>query len=257
MNYLHILPFIIYGSVLLEYIYAKMTSPAKAPWRIFSTNVLTGVVTELLFSLKQKYIFSAGLIIAGQFFVVENRSLSLISLLSCIVLMDFLYYIYHRLDHSYKFLWAFHSVHHSDSTLNYSTALRVSWFEQIFFFVFLIPLFLIGYHPLIILLAGIVLDTYQFFCHGNYLQFPRFTEYILVTPKNHRVHHSRDAHHQRSNFGAIFSIWDRLFGTYTTPNTITDTAELGVSGLPSTYGVVATQFYPAYRYLIKRTHETE
>ena len=140
---------------------------------------------------------------------------SAISFLYCLLLVDFVYYLFHRMHHSVSFLWMFHHVHHGDDRLNLSTAYRISWIEQLYLSVFFVPIVLIGFSPVAVLAAFYLLSIYQFFCHSSYLKLPLWLNWILVTPNNHRTHHDQEERHQNSNFGGVFSIWDRLFGTYT------------------------------------------
>jgi alkylglycerol monooxygenase len=241
-----------YITVLLEFLYSKIKKDEVYTKKILITNIITGIITEFLFYLKTKLFFLAvtSFLITTSWFrhgAPLNENFTVISFLYCLILLDFAYYVFHRMDHSYKILWILHRVHHSDTTLNYSTALRVSWFEQVFFSLFLVPLFLLGFNPIIIFLAGIYLDKHQFICHGNYLQLPHFLNYIFITPSNHRIHHAQEKGYQNANFGGVFSVWDRLFNTYIdTANNIT----IGVGGYENNK-VLDMQFSPIIKYIKK------
>lgn len=138
-----------------------------------------------------------------------------IGFIYCLLLVDFIYYLFHRMHHSFSFLWTFHAVHHGDDKLNLSTAYRISWIEQFYLSIFFTPVVLIGFNPFDVITAFYLLSIYQFLCHSSYLKFPKYFDLVLVTPYNHSIHHDREIHHQNSNFGGVFSIWDRLFNTYT------------------------------------------
>ena len=135
----------------------------------------------------------------------------------CFFLVDFIYYVLHVLHHNFKFLWIFHFVHHSDYKFNLSTSFRTSWIEECYIFLFFIPVLLIGVPVSYIVVSFIILSVDQYFSHEPYIKWPKFLELFLITPSNHRNHHDQKIPNQNTNFGAIFSIWDRMFGTYSEP----------------------------------------
>ncbi len=137
----------------------------------------------------------------------------LVSLIFC----DFMYYIFHRLHHKLPFLRQLHTVHHSDTKFNLSTAFRISWLEQSYILFFLTPVILVGFSPKLVFLNALFLVTYQLICHSHYLRLPKLLNYLLVTPSSHKTHHDQRKENQNSNYGAIFTIWDRMFCTYTAP----------------------------------------
>ncbi len=141
---------------------------------------------------------------------------STLTFLLCFLVLDLLYYFFHLMKHSFGVLWMLHSVHHSGNRFNMSTYLRASWIERLT--ISFIPLFIIiflGFNLQEITLAIYISFIYQFYCHSQYLQAPKFLQWLFITPHMHRIHHDQAERNQRSNFGAVFSIWDRIFGTYT------------------------------------------
>jgi sterol desaturase/sphingolipid hydroxylase (fatty acid hydroxylase superfamily) len=139
---------------------------------------------------------------------------SLISFILGVFLLDLLYFLYHRLCHKLSALWMFHFVHHSDTKLNLSIAFRSSWFEMIGLFIFYSFILFLGFpYPLFISIF-LFTSTYQFLTHSRYIKLPKSFEYVFVTPAYHHVHHYLAMKHQNSNFGGVFSIWDRLCSTY-------------------------------------------
>lgn len=144
-----------------------------------------------------------------------THAITPVSFIICLILVDFFYYLFHLMHHTFDFFWMFHAAHHGDNKLNLSTALRVSWMEQFYIILFFIPVVLLGFSAKEVILAYFTLSLYQFFCHGQYLQLPRFFDYVMVTPHNHSIHHDQEYKNHNSNFGGTFSIWDRFFGTYT------------------------------------------
>jgi hypothetical protein len=91
---------------------------------------------------------------------------------------------------------------------------RLSWIQELKI-IFLIPVTLAGFHPLIFFVVNQVAVLFQFWEHTEYIKkCPRWMEYIFATPSNHRVHHGTQEKYLDRNFGATFIIWDRMFGTY-------------------------------------------
>ncbi len=139
---------------------------------------------------------------------------TLFSFITCLLLMDFLYYLFHRANHYFGLLWMFHFVHHSDTKLNLSVGFRSSWFEMVGLFATYSLLLAIGFPLSLFLAAFTVTSTYQFLTHSRYIQIPTYLEYVFVTPHFHATHHDKRIQYQNSNFGGVFSLWDRFFSTY-------------------------------------------
>jgi alkylglycerol monooxygenase len=130
------------------------------------------------------------------------------------VLWDFCYYWNHRLGHEISILWAAHSVHHQSEEYNLSTALRQTSSSFIFSWIFYVPLFLIGFPADVLITVAAVNLIYQFWVHTQQIRRLGMLDRILVTPSNHRVHHAQNESYIDKNYGGIFILWDRLFGTF-------------------------------------------
>jgi sterol desaturase/sphingolipid hydroxylase (fatty acid hydroxylase superfamily) len=128
--------------------------------------------------------------------------------------VDLLWYLYHRMSHRVRIMWAAHQVHHNSEYFNFTTALRQKWnpwFELLFW----IPLPLLGVPPWMIFVAFSFNLIYQFFAHTERIgRLPQWFEFVFNTPSHHRVHHASDAEYLDKNFGGILIIWDRMFGTF-------------------------------------------
>jgi sterol desaturase/sphingolipid hydroxylase (fatty acid hydroxylase superfamily) len=135
-----------------------------------------------------------------------------------IAALDFAAYASHRVFHAVAPLWCVHRVHHSETSLDLTTGLRFHPYEALLVQgFFLVVIALLGLPPAAVALAGLAVIVQDFFTHAN-LRFPASADHwlrlLFVTPAMHRVHHSEDVSEQNTNFGTIFSLWDRLFGTY-------------------------------------------
>ena len=126
-------------------------------------------------------------------------------------------YLPHYIQHKIKFLWKIHLVHHSDHNVDTTTANRHHPFESVIRFVFtLIGVIVLGTSIGIVFLYQSISLVLSQFNHAN-IKLPLFLDkilsYIIVSPNMHKVHHHYVMPYTDSNYGNIFSIWDRLFGT--------------------------------------------
>jgi len=138
------------------------------------------------------------------------------------VLADLIDYAFHRLQHRWRWLWLIHSVHHSDPQLDASTGARFHPGEVVIEVLLKTAIFLGLGIPLWVEGArAAVLNPINFLQHAN-VEYPRWIErrlgWLLVTADMHRIHHSPDPRETNSNYGAVFSFWDRWFGTYIAPD---------------------------------------
>ena len=129
------------------------------------------------------------------------------------VVYDFLYYLNHRFGHERSLFWAAHVVHHSSEDYNLTTALRQTS-GSFFNFIFFLPLALLGVDPVLFLAVASINLVYQFWVHTQHVGKLGFIEWFMVTPSNHRVHHAQNQIYLDRNYGGVFIIWDRIFGSY-------------------------------------------
>ena len=130
------------------------------------------------------------------------------------VVTDFLQYWLHRLQHGSRFMWAFHTVHHSQEHLSFSTLARMHPLELfVSDLVFLVSLTALGAPPH---MWGPIYWVWEFLNSAQHTELPwRYGPLyrVFVSPAFHSFHHSIRAEHRDKNFGGILSIWDFIFGT--------------------------------------------
>lgn len=129
------------------------------------------------------------------------------------LLLDLLLYVWHRICHSFDVLWMFHKVHHSDPYLNVSTAFRIHIVELLMTTLLkALYIVLLGIDKSAVLVYESVYPLFVMFHHTN-IAFPgeKWLGQVIVTPHLHRTHHSIERAQHDSNYGAILSLWDRLF----------------------------------------------
>ena len=152
-----------------------------------------------------------------------------------LLLLDLLIYWWHRANHAVPFLWRFHEVHHLDETLDSTTAVRFHWGEVIlsagaravFIMTLDIPIESVIVFEIQVLLAAV-------FAHSN-VRLPTAVEraigWVVITPAIHWIHHHAIRRDTDSNYGNLFSFWDRLFGSFS-PNRRCPGMPIGVEREP-------------------------
>ncbi|WP_109831545.1 sterol desaturase family protein [Reichenbachiella versicolor] len=169
----------------------------------------------------------AGLLLLTSDYVVENRIglLYLIELplwtqvVFSVLLMDLIgAYSIHWLEHKVKRLWQIHLIHHSDTNVDVTTGLRHHPFETFLRISFTILATMIIGAPIgMVMLYQSLSVLFTHLTHANVEIFGKLDKplsYLFVTPNMHKVHHHYRLPLTDTNYGNIFSIWDRLFGTF-------------------------------------------
>ncbi|WP_242094891.1 sterol desaturase family protein [Aestuariivivens sediminicola] len=127
-------------------------------------------------------------------------------------------YLPHYIEHKVKPLWMVHLVHHTDHKVDTTTANRHHPIESVIrFFFTLFGVFIVGTPIGLVMLYQSLSVVATQFTHANIRlpkRFDTLLSYVLVSPDMHKVHHHYRLPYTDSNYGNIFSIWDRLFGTY-------------------------------------------
>ncbi len=150
-----------------------------------------------------------------QQFALFDIETNLATVAICIVLADLAYYWEHRFTHRVNVAWATHTVHHSSPHFNISVANRFGPMDGVWPIFFHAPLIVAGFDPLVVLFAEIMVQTYQTILHTEVIgKLPRPFEFFFNTPSHHRVHHGSNAQYLDKNYGGVFIIWDRMFGTF-------------------------------------------
>ncbi len=150
-----------------------------------------------------------------------------IKLILGVAMIDMVTYWFHRMAHNIHFVWRFHRVHHSDTSMDSSTYFRGHPLE-IFFWFGVSNIIATGIFGLDLITLGLyyVIATPFFVIEHVNLKFPSWLDktlgWVITTPNLHKVHHDQDEFYTNSNYADVFIIWDRLFGTfkYKHPNDI-------------------------------------
>jgi sterol desaturase/sphingolipid hydroxylase (fatty acid hydroxylase superfamily) len=135
-----------------------------------------------------------------------------------LMLMDMSSYWTHRLFHTVPFLWRFHAVHHSATTISWSTTGRLHPINDILnYSLGIIPAFLLGFPIGMVLAMAPILSWYAVAAHANWNPEYGPLRTVFASPRFHRWHHTLSHEGGNKNFSNVFSLWDRMFGSYYLP----------------------------------------
>ena len=185
----------------------------KASDSLCTAGLLAGNIA-MAFAIK-------GFALAFHFYLYQFRLIDLTNLIPTwamwaitFVMIDFVFYIYHRMSHRVRFLWAIHMSHHSSEEMNFAVSFRQAWFGPISKIPFFMALPLLGLDPTIIAVAGVISTLWGIVGHTQIIGKLGPLEWIFNTPSHHRVHHGSNKQYIDKNYGNLLIIWDRIFGTF-------------------------------------------
>jgi sterol desaturase/sphingolipid hydroxylase (fatty acid hydroxylase superfamily) len=217
------------AAILVEIAWYLLIRKRAYPWKEMLTSTVIFVLrlpTRLLL---------APLVVAPVSYFVWSHRLFTVELntargiAALFLATEFAYYWSHRAGHEVRWMWASHVVHHTPEQIHFASAYRLGPTEVLSGgWLFHLPLFALGFHPLAVGGMLAVNLFYQFWLHTDLIGRLGPLEWLLNTPSHHRVHHASNTEYLDRNYGGILIIWDRLFGTFTPEHPQT----------PITYGLV-------------------
>ena len=206
---------IIYGMIAFEAVFSALTN--KSFYRLNDTLCTAGLlIGNILIGSAAKGLSFAIHIFLYQFRVIDLANLIPLWLMWVLafVLIDLVFYIYHRLSHRVRLLWAIHMSHHSSEEMNFAVSLRQAWFAPLSKLPFFAVLPLLGMDPTIVVIAGVISTLWGVVGHTQIVDKLGPLELIFNTPSHHRVHHGANKEYIDKNYGNLFIIWDKMFGTF-------------------------------------------
>jgi len=194
------------------------------------TNISTGAIYKIFDGIAVALFIQFFYDYVRQYGFQYQANHGWLSVLFLFVAQDFFYYFYHVAMHKVRWMWAIHVTHHSSKNLNFSTALRQNFLLDLNFgwVLWWMPLALIGFDKGWTIIAIEASLAYQFFLHTEVIKRVGPFEWLFNTPSHHRVHHGCKPEQIDTNFGGVFIIWDRLFGTFVDESSV-GTLEYGLT----------------------------
>lgn len=191
-------------------------------WQHAVPNLFFTLTTIIInFGLAFLLLKTADWVMVNDFGIINwlpEMSLWLYALIG-VLLLDFIgAYLAHYVEHKVKPLWMIHLVHHTDHKVDTTTANRHHPLESVIRFTFtLFGVFIVGTPIAIVFLYQSLSLVATQFTHAN-IKMPKKVDdvlsYVFVSPDMHKVHHHNVLPYTDSNYGNIFSVWDRVFGTF-------------------------------------------
>lgn len=235
--------------VLGEYLRSKKTGASTFSFLHNIINIAVLLIGVFVFSLFNYYILnSKNILDTVALYKLYQVPTNWITFFALLLIIDFLSYVSHYLYHKFRFFWAFHAVHHSDSVVDASTILRVSWSASLFSLVSYVLLTYVGVDRLLQVAVVQTIFLHQILSHSSLLRgvLPNWVRHYIVTPEMHAIHHLKT--HGYYNLSFMFPFWDKIFGTLYTGRTITST-EYGVPHITNMKNPIAIHFEPLIKIL--------
>jgi len=212
---------LIFGTVALLFFVAERLMPRRA-----QPIARQGVVTDVLYvpihyglRVAVSFLLADAVSELGKHWLPGGRGLVsglpiVGQALVVLLVLDFLFYVMHRLKHRFHWLWRLHETHHSSAELDFLASVRFHPLEKLLDRgVYLVPLATFGAAPSALMIWSAVDVFFGMMNHSNARVRLGPLSYVLVGPELHLRHHSSDPAHRDSNFGNNLSIFDWIFGT--------------------------------------------
>ncbi|MEQ1559462.1 MAG: sterol desaturase family protein [Methyloglobulus sp.] len=204
------------GLTNLETRFPKIKRPARHTQQSFKTNIslftfnslfLSACSVTTLYTVAERY-SDYGLLNYVPGGMVPKAILALLA-------TDLLLYFWHMACHRFDVLWMLHRVHHNDPYLNVSTAYRLHFVEVLATNgLKALLIVLLGIDKMLVLMIESIITLSIMFHHTNIaFKYEHLLSHFIIVPFLHRVHHSTERSEHDSNYGALLSLWDKLFGT--------------------------------------------
>src|ERR1043165_4515033 len=217
------------GGVFIEFVLIRLLKKNYFSSEFLIINLSISLLQQLV-DVLSKVIFLTAFIYMQQHYSIQKllgwkeivitnpfspfNPYSLLNYIFVLVIADFCQYWLHRFSHEVNIMWAGHITHHSNNEYNYGVALRQNALENIYTWVFYMPLAFFGVPWQMFVAAYGVSLIWQFLVHTRMVNKLGFLEAFMSTPSHHRVHHGKNPQYIDNNYGAFFIIWDKLFGTF-------------------------------------------
>lgn len=201
--------------LIFEGLYVSVEKPLKTFRQSYLTNIVMFIFNSVVMSLLS---VCSLLTIADQYStggLLSQISNPIIKIVASFMLLDLTLYFWHKANHTFDFLWMFHKVHHSDPFFNTSTAFRLHFVELLLTAgIKALYIIVLGVDKAVVIISEAVITVFVIFHHMD-ISVPgeKWLGQFIIVPYLHKAHHSVQREEHDRNYGAVFSIWDRLFNT--------------------------------------------
>jgi len=163
-----------------------------------------------------KALFFGAMLFVYQYRIVDLNELlpPWLLFLVALFLIDLMFYVWHRTNHTVRFLWAIHLCHHSSEEMNFTVAFRQPVLAPLFKIPYFAILPIVGLDPTILVVVGTISTFWGVIGHTQIIPKLGIVEWFLNTPSAHRVHHGINPQYIDKNYANMFIFIDRLLGTY-------------------------------------------
>jgi sterol desaturase/sphingolipid hydroxylase (fatty acid hydroxylase superfamily) len=207
----------IFSLLILENKFPFFIFPNSLSARI-TNNFGLGAINSIISSLFTIAVAQHILLDRSQLGIMAMISFPVIAGISSLIILDLYMYFWHRLMHRLPLAWRFHRIHHTDRSMNVSTAYRFHPIEIISSSIPKLALiWWLGISSNFVLIYELVFTVVVALHHSNFAipgSIDRLLASVILTPNYHRIHHSQLVSETNSNYGSVLLWWDRIFGTY-------------------------------------------
>jgi len=205
---------VFFASIAIEIVAARALKRKVYRFNDTISDLSAGMLQELVGVFTKVLLFGVYTWLFHRVHGEGGIAINIWSWIASFLLVDFIYYWFHRNSHNVAVIWGSHEAHHSSQEYNLSVALRQGAFQRLFSFPYYLPMALAGFSPLQFMVCSQINTLYQFFIHTRLIKTLGFLEYFMNTPSHHRVHHGVNPKYIDKNHAGMLIIWDKLFGTF-------------------------------------------
>lgn len=229
--------------ICLEMLASKMMRKGLYDFDDTLHNLIMFFVNRMMGGLGGAFLFAILLSVEK---LIPWKLNGLLGILTTFLIVDFLFYLQHRVFHTDSIFASFHEIHHTSEHYNFTTTLRASVFLPFINPLFYLPAVLLGADTLTVIISFSLIQVYQFFLHTQLIPKLGFLEGLVNTPDAHRIHHGNQQLQYESNLGGVLMIWDQIFCSY-----MSDSEKLvyGIKGIKPENNFFVAQISPFVRYL--------
>lgn len=202
------------AAMLVEHLLARRAQIRAYRFEDTVTNVSSFAGELVLTALLKLNVFAAYAWLVDRVALVRLDARSWLVWVLAFLMVDFVYYVGHRVCHRVAAMWALHTVHHQSGEYNLGVGMRGPWLSALQIAPFILPIAVVGFPPSVLFPVYAFSTVYKLAVHTKLIGDLGILGRVLVSPASHRVHHASNPEYHDKNFGGVLVVWDKLFGTH-------------------------------------------